>query len=280
VSWGAVLAGAAIAAAMSLILLALGTGLGMSAISPWSYSDASATALGVGAIAWLLLMAAASSGLGGYVAGRLRPRWSAVPTDETFFRDTAHGLLAWCVATILSAAVLTSAATSMAGTAAKAIGSAAGGTVAAGVATAVASGPDNGANGYFTDMLFRGARTADTGADPRPQRAEVMNILATSLAQGTMTDGDKAYLSQLVAQRTGLSSAEADARVNQVVTAAKAAADALVAKAKATADDARRATLHAAMWVFVSLLLGAFSAALTATIGGRQRDAWATAVTV
>ena len=45
------------------------------------------------------------------------------------------------------------------------------------------------------------------------------------------------------------------------------------ATAKETADEARKASAYAALWIFVSLLIGAFVASLAATLGGRQRDA-------
>lgn len=287
-SWGSILAGAVAAAALSLILLALGSGLGLSAVSPWSYEGASATGIGIAAIVWLLLMAVISSALGGYIAGRLRPKWTSVPTDETFFRDTAHGFLAWAVATIVSAALLTSAATAMVGTAAKATAAVAGTTVAAGAAAvggavsggaagnggAASGGPIGGAQDYFVDMLYRGSRPADAAGDPRAMRSESTAILASALAQGELGAADRTYLAQLVAQRTGLSQADAEQRVTQVMTAAKAKVDAATAQAKAAAEQARKATLYAALWVFISLLLGAFSASLAATIGGRQRDEW------
>ena len=130
------MAGAVAAAALSLILLALGTGLGLSSVSPWAYESASSNAVGFGAVFWLLLMSAVASGVGGYMAGRLRSKWIDIDGDEAFFRDTAHGLLAWAVATGISAAVLTSAASSMVGTAAKA---------AAGAATAVGAAAAGGA---------------------------------------------------------------------------------------------------------------------------------------
>jgi hypothetical protein len=47
-----------------------------------------------------------SAGLGGYLAGRLREKWVGVRTDEVLFRDTAHGLLAWALATIIVVALL------------------------------------------------------------------------------------------------------------------------------------------------------------------------------
>lgn len=284
VSWASILAGAVAAAALSLILLALGSGLGLSAVSPWSYAGMSGTGLGISAIAWLMFMAATSSGLGGYLAGRLRPKWQ-VPSDETFFRDTAHGFLSWAVATVLSAGLLAGAATAMLGTAAKATGAVAGTAVTAAAAAAGSATAGQGSAGsraedsanYFVDMLFRGSRVADPGTDPRAIRGEAMTIIARSFPDAELSPADRSYVAQLVSQRTGISQSEAEQRVVQVAAAAKAAAEATTARAKGVAEEARRATLHVALWIFISLLLGAFCAALAASIGGRQRDEWSRA---
>src|SRR6202046_3679100 len=119
VSWAAVIGGAFVSAALSLILLALGTGLGFSAVSPWSNTGVSASTIGKGAILWLILMQVIGSLMGGYLAGRLRTKWTKIHSDEVYFRDTAHGFLAWAVALVITAAFLASAAASMAGGAAR-----------------------------------------------------------------------------------------------------------------------------------------------------------------
>jgi hypothetical protein len=273
VSWGAILGGAVAAAALSLILLALGSGLGLSSISPWAYEGASATTLGISAIVWLLVMAALASGLGGYLAGRLRVKWSDVNVDEVFFRDTAHGLLAWAVATVVSAAILTSAAASMVGGAVKtgAVATTAAVGTAAGATAATPNAADATRN-YFVDMLFRTDRPLEPGANMDAVRRETAGIFTNALAQGELSQGDRAYLTQLVAARTGLSQADAEQRVTKTVTAAKLTADAASAKAREAADVARKVSAYTALWVFVSLLLGAFCAALAATMGGRERD--------
>jgi hypothetical protein len=115
VSWPAIIAGAFVAAAVSLVLLTLGSGLGFAAISPWPGRGASATTFVVGSAIWLIATQWISSGLGGYVAGRLRTRWIGTHTHEVFFRDTAHGLITWAVATVLAAAVLASSVMSTVG---------------------------------------------------------------------------------------------------------------------------------------------------------------------
>ena len=272
VSWGAVLAGAAAAAALSFILLILGVGLGLSSVSPWSFN---ATAIGVSTIAWLAFMQLAASGIGGYMAGRLRVKWSSIHTDEVHFRDTAHGLLAWAVATLLTVALLAG------GTRAVLSGAIdAGSGVAAAVGPAAAAGAKAGEGSanpldYFSDMLLRAAPAAGTGeagGTVADQRVEIGKIFATGLSTGSLAADDRAYLGQVVASRTGLTQAEAEARVDAVYgRAAKAAADAK-ARAQQAADTARKAGAHTALWMFVALLLGAFVASLAATFGGRQRD--------
>src|SRR6202451_564970 len=117
VSWAAVIAGAFVAAALSLILLALGAGAGLSSISPWSGEGVSPSAVKIGALLWIALAEIVSAGIGGYIAGRLRTKWTGVHTDEVYFRDTAPGFLAWSVALVLTAAFLASAATSLMGSA-------------------------------------------------------------------------------------------------------------------------------------------------------------------
>src|SRR5690242_16469090 len=75
---------------------------------------------------WLIVVQWLSAALGGYLTGRLRTKWVGVHTDEVYFRDTAHGFLAWAVATVIMAAALSSALSSAAGSVARAAGSLAG----------------------------------------------------------------------------------------------------------------------------------------------------------
>src|ERR1700688_3129332 len=106
VSWGAIAAGAVGAAALTLVLIALGAGLGLSAVSPWSDSGVSASTFKTGTGIYLVIVAVMSSAVGGYLAARLRTKWVGVNTHEVFFRDTAHGFVAWAFATLLSASAL------------------------------------------------------------------------------------------------------------------------------------------------------------------------------
>jgi hypothetical protein len=252
VSWGAVIAGAFVAAALSLALLALGAGIGFSAVSPWADAGASASAIGWGAVIWLVLMQLIASSMGGYLAGRLRTKWVRVHTHEVYFRDTAHGFLVWAVGLVIAVAFLTSAAAKI------------GGAPRAGLPGTGAESAQSGAgfnrNQYFVGMLLR-----TSGPTPAPDNASTREdaalILTNAIREGNMPPADSSYLAQVVAARTGLSAPEAEKRVNEVY-----------AQAQQNADTIRKAVAHSMYWTFLALLIGAFCASFAATIGGRQRD--------
>jgi hypothetical protein len=250
VSWAAIAAGAVASAALSLLLLAFGAGIGLSSISPWAGSGVSAATFKIGSGIYLVIVAVMASSIGGYLAARLRTKWSGLHTNEVYFRDTAHGLIAWALATLLSAGVLGSVTTHL---------------VSGGAATASAVIGSTNPVDLYVDKLFRsdqasaGAATAN-GADA--MRAE-MSRLWTASFRGTndLNAADRAYVARMVAARTGLSQVEADKRVSDVINEAKAAADA-----------ARKAAVQLSLWLTVSLLFGAFAACLAAVEGGQLRD--------
>ncbi|WP_423203783.1 hypothetical protein PGC34_17420 [Pseudomonas kribbensis] len=273
VSWGAIFAGAAAAAALSMILVLLGFGLGFSAVSPWAGEGVSAKGLGISTIVWLAATQIIASGLGGYIAGRLRVKWANMHGDEVYFRDTAHGFLAWCVATLVTATLVVGSVSSIVSGGVQAGASVAGGaasamTQAAGTAAANTSSDQYG---YFVDSLFRDDRPAAVSDDAA--RGTVTRIFAQSLANGQLSPEDRTYLAQLVAQRTNLTQADAERRVDEIYARTqKAIADAKV-KAQQAADTAAKVAAWTSLWMFIALLAGAFFASLSATFGGRRRDA-------
>ena len=293
-SWGAVLAGAAGAAALSLILLLLGTGLGLSLVSPWASNGMGAKTFGVSTILWVTFMQLFASGLGGYLAGRLRTKWVEVHTDEVYFRDTAHGFMAWAVATLATAALLTSVTSSIVSGGAQAgaavVGSVASTTVAAtsGAVAASASSEnksnrESGPMGYFVDSLLRKDRGAPPNANPQgPAQqeqatagtsAEVTRILMNSVRTGALPEQDLQYVGQVVAQRTGISQQDAEKRISKTYARMQTKLHNIKTATKNTADKARKASAYAALWLSISLLIGAFVASWAATYGGRRRDA-------
>lgn len=295
VSWGAIIAGAAAAASLSLILLILGVGLGLSSVSPWARDGVSAATFGLSTILWLTLTQLLASAMGGYLAGRLRTRWTEVHSDEVYFRDTAHGFLAWAVASLATAAFLTSAigsilgggvqaGASMVGGVANSAGSAVGGAAAS---SRIAQGVDGGPMGYLLDSLFRrdavaapnaGAAGSQTSMETSErasgkETAEVSRIFMNFSRSEPLPPEDIRYVGQIVAQRTGLSQQDAEKRVVEVYARAQVRVRDAELAAREAADKARKASAYSALWLFVSLLVGAFVASLAATLGGRRRDA-------
>ena len=268
VSWAAVVAGAIGTAALTLLLVAFGAGLGLSTISPWSDSVISGSTFKVSTGIYLVIVGVMSSAVGGYLAGRLRTRWMGLHTNEVFFRDTAHGFLAWALATLIGATALVPTTAYLAN-----------GVMTGLVAQATqASNPSE----IYVDKLFRTASTpasatgtqtsgdasAPTGApsgmpnSSDPDRAQTLRLWTAGFHNnGDLSSSDRAYLAQLVAARTGMSWADAEKRVDSVVIDAKTAA-----------DNARRNAAQLSFWLTAALLFGALSASLAAAEGGTLRD--------
>lgn len=295
VSWSAIAAGAAAAASLSLILLILGVGLGLSTVSPWTRDGVSATTFGVSTILWLTLTQLLASAMGGYLAGRLRTKWTEAHPDEVYFRDTAHGFLAWAVASLATAALLTSVIGSILGGGVQASAAIAGGVsnTASSIAGNVASSTPNaqinsdGPMAYFVDSLFRpdvaatstvgaAGSTATTDATERTyarETVEVSRIFMNVSRSEPLPAEDIRYVGQIVAHRTGLSQQDAEKRVAGVYAKAQTKAQNAEIATREAADKARKASAYSALWLFVSLLAGAFVASLAATFGGQRRDA-------
>jgi hypothetical protein len=286
VSWGAIVAGAAAAAALSLILLMLGTGLGLSSVSPWAYNGVSAMTFGVSTILWLTFTQIVAAGIGGYLAGRFRTKWISVHTDEVYFRDTAHGFLAWAVASLVTAALLTSVIGSIISGGMQVAGVNANITAVAG--SEMVKSNNNEPMGYYIDSLFR--KDITVAADPMvsaegvvmmgntPESVttrselEVTRIFLNTLHTESLPADDIRYVGKIVSQHTGLSQQAAEKRVIDTYTRAQVKLRDAESVAKEVADKSRKASAYAALWLFISLLIGAFVASFAATYGGQQRD--------
>lgn len=258
VSWAAIIAGATAAIALTIVLVSLGSGLGLTSISAWPNAGARATTFTISAGIGLIVVQWLSSALGGFITGRLRTQWINVHTHEIFFRDTAHGFLAWALATLvgslLLAAVASSAVSGGVRTAA---------TVAGGAAQAATSGLSSDA----VDGLFRPNRI-DPAISNQDAAAQATRILANGVRNGDVPPADRSYLAQLVAAKAGIPQADAQKRVDDMVAAAK---DAEI-KARQAADAARKGAATFAIFTALSLLIGAFVAMAAAAFGGNLRD--------
>jgi hypothetical protein len=279
VCWGAIIAGALAATAVTMILLVLGVGAGLSIVSPWYRAGASAVTVGVSALVWLIVVQWISSCVGGYLAGRLRIKWVGVHSKEVFFRDTAHGFLAWSLASVAGALIIAAATLSGASDVARGAAD----VTAAGVSRVGQNvGVDSGANdvggsgyfvdsgsGYFVDTLFRSAKLGDEG-NVSESHAEAMRILSRSFQNGNvaLAPADAQYLAQMVAARTGLSPAGAQQRVDSVVNQLNDSQQ----KLRQMADTARKQAARVSMATALAMLVGAFIASAAAALGGSIRD--------
>lgn len=244
-TWTPAVAGALIAAALSTVLIAFGTaiGLGVASAAP-TWRDAS-VALWLLSGIYLILVALISFGVGGYIAGRIR---TDAPADagEVEHRDGFHGLASWAIAVLLTVCI----GALIAGLAPRS-------SQPQNVATATAAEP---LLSYELDRLFRPTRRTPN-AETALERAEAGRILLTSSSHSGVAAEDRTYLAQLVNGVTGLTGADADRRVDNVIAAAKTA----IARS-------RRSVVIAAFSIAASVLLGAVVAWFAACEGGRQRD--------
>jgi hypothetical protein len=282
VSWAAVAAGAVATAALTLLLVAFGAGMGFSAVSPWSDSGVSASTFSVATGIYLVLVGIMSSAVGGYIAGRLRSKWTGVHTNEVFFRDTAHGFLAWAFAALICATALAATTAHLANGAGASLAGATGQAAraanpadiyvdklfrppAAGSAAATPAQPADNASSANNDnaaanaALMGGANGTMGNAQ---SRNEIVRLWTADFRNGDdLTSADRSYVAQVVTARTGISQADAEKRVNDVVTEAKSAI-----------DKARRAAAKLSFWLTAALLFGAFAASLAGAEGGALRD--------
>jgi len=243
--WTPVVAGAFVACAVSSILITFGAtvGLGVSSASP-TWRDAS-VALSVLSGIYLVLQALISFGCGGYFAGRCRIPYEVGITEQTEKRDGFHGVASWALAVILGATLATLATMSV--------------TRQTNL-TAPASTTEPSVISPEIDHLFRAARRPPN-VDPTPLRAEAGRVLMNSSSHSGISSNDRAYLIQLVTATTGLAGADAERRVDSVISDSRQAI-----------SHARASTIILAFSLATALLLGAIAAWAGAEGGGRHRD--------
>jgi hypothetical protein len=249
IQWGPVVAGAFAAAALALVLdaFAAAVGLAVSSTAP-TWRDSSAALWFLSGV-YLVLVAVAAYGFGGYIAGRMRDPIVEVGQVETEVRDGTHGLLVWALATLLTAAMIGFVIPAASRIAAPSAGG-------AGPATSVA-----GENiiAFDLDRLFRGTRLAGSG-DLEYPRAEAARILLTSTGHDGVNGEDRAYLVRRVSEVTGLAPPDAQRRV-----------DATIDSARQNIQRARHAGIVLAFCAGAAALVGAAAAWFTACLGGKHR---------
>jgi hypothetical protein len=259
VDWPAIFAGTALAMALSFVLLTFGSAIGLSSVSFEAREGVSLRWLGIASGLWFIWVAITAFGAGGYLAGRMRRPVAGASLDETEARDGAHGLVVWATAVLIGAVLAVTGVSGAIGAAGRATG-----TVAETAAQAVGGDLD-----YIGSRLMRTTAPAAPGAAEAPALdGEAAALLTRSLASGTLATEDRDYLAALVAERTGQTPEEAQARVDAAFAEAQELYDAAIS----AAEQARVATAIAAFLVAATLLASGAAAYAAATVGGDHRD--------
>jgi hypothetical protein len=249
VQWTPVVAGALAAAALAFVLHSFATAIGLAVSSTAPTWRDSSMALQLLSGLYLVLVAVAAFGVGGYIAGRMRAPVAA-SDDEVEFRDGVHGVLVWAIALVLTVLMTWAAAQSL-------------------TRLAVPSGSPSGTVqsvageniiAFDLDRLFR-AEKRPQNVNPTYARSEAARILLTTAGHRGIASDDRAYLARLTAANTGLAPPEAEKRV-----------DTVIAQARDNIRKARRASVILAFMAGAAALLGAAVAWYAACAGGRHRD--------
>ena len=264
VEWGAVFAGALAASAISFVLLTAGAAIGLSLVSPYE-SESYGRLAGLVAVFWAIAVPILSFLVGGYIAGRMRSAWDVAASDEVQFRDGIHGLLVWSLSVVAGGVLAFLAASTAAQTSAQVAASAMGdrGAVVApavdtlfGASVAQAAPAPTG-----EPEATRAAPAGRAAVVDADARSTVSRTLVAAAAAGQLSPARKQTLAQIVAERTGLSQAEAEKRVDQAY-----------ADAKNAIEKARQAAVLAGLGAVTALLVGLIAAWYAAQRGGHHRD--------
>ena len=114
ISWSAVFAGILVAIVTQMLLTLLGLGIGLGTIDPLQERNPTA-GLGIGSAIWYIISSLLSLFVGGWIAGRLA-------SAPRLFDGIIHGVLTWCLVTLLTIYFLTTTIGSIIGGAGKLVG--------------------------------------------------------------------------------------------------------------------------------------------------------------
>ena len=255
-SWGLAIAGGVAATAITFFLLSLGSGFGLLLVNPQTHSGPSLPTFLTGGAIYFIAAQAFGFAVGGHLAGRLLgPIVESRAQEE--FRAEAHGFIAWAVAVLATIMIVAIAGLTAAST----------GVTTAALYGASPSKADITPSAYIVDVLFRPAAggvatniEANTAA-----RAEGGRIVDASLASGQTPAGfDRARLIDLVSSQAGIAPKDATARVDREAADVKA-------QAERAANIARKTASYTALWIALSLVLGAI-VSITAAMAAREED--------
>lgn len=274
-SWGSILAGCFAALALHLVLAMLGLSLGVAVVNPQPYeNDLPALSLAAG-LGWSI-SALISLWIGGWIAGRTAPR--GVGNSGGI-----HGVLVWCVATVVTFAFVTGGGGALVGGVMKAVG---GGAARAVDVAAAQAGPalrnadfssPGGLLASFLDEAGRDGARENLSGDAARARRETGAALTRFF---TSEDASaRNALVTAVASYSGRSRNDAETLVRGWEDSYKRAVD----DAAAAATRAAKKAAAGAAWTCIAFCIGAFFAGWGGRCGGAryhrlrtlENDPWA-----
>lgn len=263
-SWGAIIAGVVIILMIQMILWTLGLAIGLAAADP---GDGNWQGLGIGAIIWLVLSTLIALFVGGWATGRL----AGVPRR---IDGALHGLVAWGVANILALYLVSSAVGAMFGGAASLL------------QFGVQQAPTERAAQQMPMTRQQVILEARSLVEDRPaeglseeQRARAQQQLESNINQmlpegeGEVDQQQQQEVVSTLVQATELSEDEARQKVNEwidryeMTQQVRTSVREVAGEASERAPEALDISAQAALWSFLSLLLGGAASALGGMLG-------------
>lgn len=260
ISWGAVLAGVAVALVLNILLNLLGVGMGAATLNPVSGDNPTAASFSIGAAAWWTVAGLLSSLAGGYVAGRLAGK----PVEST---AGWHGLISWAMTTIVIFYLLTTAVGSIVGGAYAGLSSAVGGlgrgaaTVAQSAVPALSQATDPFAS------IERSVRDATGGNDPAALRDTAVSAMRAAMTGDAAQQQEaRERAAQALARAQNVSIEEARTRVAQYEAQYRQTVEEAKRQASQAAEITAKAVSRGSLLAVIALALGA----MAAWFGGRR----------
>lgn len=250
ISWGAILAGVAVAMSIQLLLNLLGIGVGASTVNP-GHGNTPGEGLAIGAGIWFVVSALISLFAGGVAAGRL----AGVPNGKD---GMLHGFTTWSVTTMLTLYLLSTAVGGLVGGTASLLGNA-GSLAGSGImhSTGLLSDISTQTTGMTPAEIKQQA--GDVVTDPRFQ-----TFVQQVLTNGNATPEASNNLASLVAQKQNISQDQANQEIAGWQTRLQQAKQQTSAEVVNAANTAAAGIAKTALWSSLALFLGA----LAATLGG------------
>ncbi|MGJ7038889.1 MULTISPECIES: PhnA-like protein [Shinella] len=263
VSWGAILAGVAIALATQFLLNLLGVGIGAAVLDPATSDNPAASTFSIGGGIWFVVAGIIASFLGGYVASRLSGR----PSNST---GGYHGLTTWAVTTLVVLYLLTTSVGALIGgtfNGLTSIVSGVGQTAATAVTAAAPALADSANPMAGIEQQIR----STTGNDPQAlQSAAVASVQALVTGDEATAEDARNRAAEAVARAQSIPVDQARTQVEQYEKTYRENVEAAKQQAIEAAQAATAAVSAGAILGFIALALGAIAAWFGGSFGTKR----------